>query len=362
MADGIDSARMERPDRIAYFDLLRLIAAAAVITIHTVTDAIHGSSVFSEAWSAANVYNSLARWAVPVFVMISGALFLDPERPFDRRRFFRRHVLRLIVIYGVWSLLYAVVYTCFVKRDGWFLLPVRFVSGHYHLWFLLMILCLYLATPLLRLFTRRREDAAFFLGLALLFTFLIPTAAELLRVTGTSFIRNDLIASAGQKLMWKANFHFTLGFTPYFVGGYYLHTARIGRKQEALVYLLGLAGLAATAGISAFASRLSGVLDDRFYEFDMLHTMCVSAAVFVFAKQRLRRLASRPWVKAASKLSFGVYLVHVFVLDALRACLPETVLSHPWAGTPLTVCAVLALSMEITWCLKRIPVIGGYLL
>ena len=28
----------------------------------------------------------------------------------------------------------------------------------------------------------------------------------------------------------------------------------------------------------------------------------------------------------------------------------------------LIVCAVLALSMGITWCLKKIPVIGGYLL
>ena len=58
--------------RTPYFDKLRIIAIIAVVTIHCCgKDTL---SVGSFDWNVINAYNCLVQWAVPVFVMISGAL------------------------------------------------------------------------------------------------------------------------------------------------------------------------------------------------------------------------------------------------------------------------------------------------
>ena len=66
-----------QPQRIAYFDVLRILATFAVIVLHLSAQHWADTDVYSRAWQAFNLYDSAVRWAVPVFVMISGALFLS---------------------------------------------------------------------------------------------------------------------------------------------------------------------------------------------------------------------------------------------------------------------------------------------
>ena len=64
--------------RIVYLDYLRVFAAFAVICIHLLK---YGSVEFhSVEWWTYTAYNSLIRWAVPVFVMISGVFFSGQQK------------------------------------------------------------------------------------------------------------------------------------------------------------------------------------------------------------------------------------------------------------------------------------------
>ena len=63
-----------------YFDLLRVISSFAVVVIHVTSAAMNTTEVSSQTYMANALLNSIMRWAVPVFFMISGALFLDPKR------------------------------------------------------------------------------------------------------------------------------------------------------------------------------------------------------------------------------------------------------------------------------------------
>lgn len=65
-------------DRIVYYDFLRIISMFAVIVLHTAGERWSKVEVHSLAWNSFNFYDSIVRWAVPVFTMISGALFLAP--------------------------------------------------------------------------------------------------------------------------------------------------------------------------------------------------------------------------------------------------------------------------------------------
>ncbi|EMH1199379.1 acyltransferase family protein [Serratia marcescens] len=58
----------------------RIIAILAVVLLHVSSRVITWSELGSNDWWYANLYDSLVRWCVPVFVMISGALLLAPEK------------------------------------------------------------------------------------------------------------------------------------------------------------------------------------------------------------------------------------------------------------------------------------------
>jgi len=67
-------------DRLAWVGYLRVLAILAVVAIHVsgltvVNPATHGSA----AWWVAEVLNECTRWAVPMFVLVSGALLLKPS-------------------------------------------------------------------------------------------------------------------------------------------------------------------------------------------------------------------------------------------------------------------------------------------
>ena len=104
-----------------------------------------------------NLFDSASRAGVPLFVMISGALMLDENYVFAKEKWFR-HILKLLCFFLFWSVAYAVLYP-FIKHEEINLLnAVRSIlKGHYHLWFIPMIIGLYLMIPLLRLWVNRQK-------------------------------------------------------------------------------------------------------------------------------------------------------------------------------------------------------------
>ena len=86
------------PRRIVYFDLLRAFAPLAVILIHVCPNAAKLGGIGSTDTAdfvLANTLQLMQRWAVPVFLMMSGALFLNHKKPFSYKKHFKKYVWRL---------------------------------------------------------------------------------------------------------------------------------------------------------------------------------------------------------------------------------------------------------------------------
>ena len=66
--------------RVIYLDYLRIAATFCVVVLHISGQNWYTTSVNSFEWNVLNFYDSIVRWVVPIFVMISGALFLDNEK------------------------------------------------------------------------------------------------------------------------------------------------------------------------------------------------------------------------------------------------------------------------------------------
>ena len=63
-------------DRVEYLDILRIIATIAVVAIHVLAKGWYENDITTFKWQIYNVFFGIVRWAVPIFVMISGVLFL----------------------------------------------------------------------------------------------------------------------------------------------------------------------------------------------------------------------------------------------------------------------------------------------
>ena len=87
-----------------YLSLARVVSAFAVIMMHTNANCFYELK-FDECWPIANFIEGFFSFAVPVFVMISGATLLDYGKRYTTKEFFKKRFPRLFIPYVFWSVL-----------------------------------------------------------------------------------------------------------------------------------------------------------------------------------------------------------------------------------------------------------------
>ena len=350
---------MNQPERsrIDCFDALRVLATFAVVALHLSAQHWADIDVSSRAWFAFNLYDSAVRWAVPVFVMISGALFLSGTQ--SLQQILRKNVLRIATAFFFWSAVYAlyarVFYAC-----TWEETLFRFLKGHYHMWFLFMIVGLYLLVPILRRITADRALTQYFLLLALVFTFLLPQLSSFFALLPGKF------GGVFSAILGKFFFFFTLGFTAYFIGGYFLMREELPRRTEWILMLLGILGFIFTLVLSWRASVDGGAATERFYGYNTIGVLLTSTGVFLFGKRYLSfpklDKKGRAALRAFSRWSFGAYLIHPLVIETLNLRFGLNTLScNAFFSVPLLTLLVGALSFLLSALLHQIPVVKKYI-
>ena len=345
-----------RPQRIPYLDTLRSLAIIAVVLLHAAAWNWYNTPVNTLDWQVLNAYDSVVRFCVPVFFMVSGALFLQPERNITLTSILRKYIPRILVAYVVWSAFYAVLTTYGPGGTGSArTLVEQFVLGHYHLWFLFVLGGIYLVTPLLRAMTAERKNAWYFVVLAFIFASVLPMLTHLPQV-------GYLIAG----VLETTRMHLVLGYSLFFVLGYLLSTMPLTRKLVTVTSVLGICGVLATAGLTALFSVRAGSPTGFFYDFLTPNVVFAAIAVFVGARAVSARRSPadaqpHPVVALVGTLSFGIYLVHPFFQwlyqqFGLTADFAPTIIS-----VPVLTLLILVPSGAVAWVLQRIPKVGSYI-
>lgn len=346
--------------RLAYADLLRSAAMLAVIVVHVAGAKLADAQVGTAAWQVLCVYDGLARWCVPAFVMLSGMFLLDPKHNLPLPKLIFGHILRILVALAVWGTAYALFDQFRDHGIGWASVRAALYEvllGHtsFHLWFLYMIVGLYLVTPILRAFVRGagRGDFHWFFLLVFVFTFLVPTLLRLRPSQTLSLYQSYL------------NVKLVLGYVGYYVLGYYLKNYTLSRPAEYLIYLLGVLGAAATVGGTILLSVGRGELVQTLLEYDSPNVALMSTAVFVLFRYLLGvsdERSRRQRFSGVARVSFGIYLVHMFFIILLRDQFGLDALSfQPALAVPVLTAAVFFPSFAVAWLISKIPFLGKYL-
>ncbi len=135
-------------NRIVYLDLLKLIATFGVVVLHVYCVG-HNSLFLSRDWYISVIGNALVRWTVPLFVMISGTLFLDSGKEITYSSLIRKYEKRLIVSFLFWACFYSIIFVAYKMFRGE-TVNISQIQLHFHLWFLPMLMGVYLLIPLMK--------------------------------------------------------------------------------------------------------------------------------------------------------------------------------------------------------------------
>ncbi len=334
-----------------YFDFLRVTACFAVMVIHVAAQNWLSVDVHSFEWQVFNFYDSLVRFGVPVFVMISGALFLNPDRDIPVRKLYSKYIFRMFTAFVFWSFVYAVIY--YMDSGDTEHVAEKFITGHYHMWFLYVITGLYMFVPFFRKIAESESLTKYFLVLALIFTVFLPECADIISLFSEQYGR---FVSIPVKMM---NLYLVADLTGYFLLGYVLDRMNISPKLERVIYLAGIIGLSFTVIMSVYVSFLKNEPIQIFYRELTVNVLCMSVAVFVFCKQHFNRESSI--VRKLSQYSFGVYLVHPAVMFYLEKAGLNTLTFSPVISVPVIVGIVFIVSFMISTVLNHIPVLKKYI-
>lgn len=177
----------------ADISFLRIVATVGVIFLHTCNTISNNAENYDLTWMQTFVLttgNYLMNWAVPIFLMITGALLLNEKKIITYKdcitKYCKRMVLALFIFGIPFSMLEIIMNT---KQVSFSLLPqsvLNVLTGNSwsHLWYLYSLIGIYLVLPMLKAFVDKasRRDLETLLAILLIFNFAIPFANSFLKL------------------------------------------------------------------------------------------------------------------------------------------------------------------------------------
>lgn len=342
------------------FDLLRIISALSVVVLHVSAQYIMISEVDSLFFRLSNFLNSISRFGVPIFVMLSGVLFLSEEKEISIKKIWTKYILRVFILYGVWSFAYYVFQSLYMwKFDFWnhgiarTILGCVYASDHF--WFLFMIMGLYALVPILRTWVHNatKKDLDYFILMFFVFQILRTTLSQLIDKTLVQEILN---------MVKIIELSYYLG---YFILGYRILKFGLSKKCKTVLYALVPVCVIANYFISDWMSVKAAAYSAGIYDSFGIFTFLIVIAIFVFFTDMF---TNKNWnAKITSALAnlaqntLGIYVMHVGVLTYLVHEGILTKLPHPVAGTVMISLFLFIVCSVVASLLRRIPFIGHYL-
>lgn len=342
-------------------DVIRTVAIVLVIFLHATADLTVPQMDQFEIirWTTNDVYQSIGRICVPLFVMLSGALLLRPEKHDTIGSFFKKRWARIGLPWIFWGAAYF-AWSFLVLQNPFTLNTVAqgIITGpYYNFWYLYLLLGLYLLTPVLRILLRKvnRLTIKGYLGFWVVGAGVLPFALAL--TTTANLLGNSLTS-----LSWVG--YLLFGLTGYFILGTVLSNVQIRRS---FLWILAAVGVALTAiGIYIIQSPIGG--NREVYAFTVYFgpwTILTAVAVFLLLNTiKVPTRIAAPTkganlLRVISQNTLPLALFHLMVLESLQrgyfgfAVNGNTINSI--VGVPLITVITLFVSLAIILLLKKIP-------
>lgn len=340
-------------EKIIWMDWLRVISTLAVIIIHAAANLNRQfGHVAPSEWWAANFWQGLSRFCVPIFFMISGITVLGKELPIKEH--FKKPFIRIMLPFLFWHIIY-MLFNWVVRykakpMDFWS--SVKFIGNQfqnyssYHFWYIYTLIGIYCILPVFNKWINRatKTEKEVFLGIWLL----------------TFVINNEWLIG------WKftIDLPYNTGYIGYLVLGNYLNELVFDEKkiQKLSLLIFGL-GVLLVLIPTYWISTSKSSLDLRFYANFTPGVLLESIGIFLMAKY-YNWSWNGPVVSKirdfVSINSYGIYCAHLLGLFYLAKLGIHFHVFQPFLGIPVTGISVLVVCGVVVVLIKKIP-FGKYI-
>lgn len=339
--------------KVIWISNLRVFATLTVIMLHCAAGGIYlMGKIPSSWWWICNASNAFGRFAVPVFVMLSGYLLLGKYK--NLTEFLSKRFSRIFVPFFLWTIIFmlwgnyfgiiSAEKTKFEVVDILKKILMGGAGGSGHLWFVYMLLGLYLFSPIIsRWITQATsQEIKFFLIMWFIACTVYPYFEKFLGI--------------------KINFEirYFSGYVGYFVLGYFLGNLQINLSQSR-VGLMALAVFLISWVITFVGIYFSTVSNNKAYEsslFDYLSPSVILMSISAFLTfKNLLNVEFLPTLTAQlDKFSYGMYLMHLIPMKTLsRQFQINFKWIHPSIGIATQFILTATICYVVIFILSKIP-------
>lgn len=294
-------------------DLLRVLCCIGVVMIHVSqswvnqsVDAVNNGIIINDLNTPfiASVYNSLFRFAVDCFLMISGSFILDNSKTLEYKEFYYSAFKKIgipALIFSVFYILYETIF-CIAGKKKFSQLVKGIITGApmYHMWYLYMLIGIYVLAPLVMRFKNDVGEKQF---RKISYVFLI--LANISRwTTGRVRLNYDV----GQSFEYLS----------FFMAGYCIHKESRHNNRKALLCITGGIMFELFAAYLQYQNILAGISegDLKFKIVSPYSPLIVTASVLIFKGFAGMRTCIK--FKSIYIHTFNIYLIHAGIWDFCR--------------------------------------------
>ncbi len=350
--------------RIIWLDFVKFIAISMMIAVHC-TDNV-APTERSEAWYNlwGSFYGSFMRPAIPLFVMVTGALLLPVKENIST--FYTKRLTRLVIPFIVWSVLYNLFpwitgllglsptiindFFAWAEPDQSFsgalhnilMIPFNFSMLAVQMWYVYLLIGLYLYMPFFSAWVKQAsvKEQKIFLTLWFISLF-IPYLRE--------YLTKDLWGTCS----WNefGLLYYFAGFNGYLLLGYYIKNndinfswgklAVIGIPSFIIGYCITFLGFKSITAIPGQPAELV----ELFFTYCSPNVLLMTLPIFlVIKKNHFKSVTIRRFAINISTCTLGIWMSHYLFLGPCYM-LVEFLPLHTMLK--MIVCTILLLS--ITW-------------
>lgn len=340
-----------KPAFMPFGDAARVLGTLVVVIGHVCDMIVFANPPYSlNDWRVCNLADAASRWAVPVYVMLSGSLLLDPNRAETASQFYKKRLARLGVPILFWSALYmwlSVYYTGWATPEqAWRDLALG--KPYVHLHFIFRIAGLYAFTPVIRIFLKHAEEK------------LIVTITVLcLFLASGDSVTNAFTGSESSMFLRF------IPFVGYYLLGYVLRNRMLTKRSLLGCWMLAISCVLLLAGGTELLARMYGPVpypSRGFMLYDFLSPVRVAFAVSAWLI--IVNTFDRKWAESGpgqfvskwlAPMTLGIYLAHLLFREILTVHGFNAVWPNVWIGIPLMTAMIYIPSCIFVFVVMRIP-------
>jgi surface polysaccharide O-acyltransferase-like enzyme len=284
--------------------------------------------------------------------MITGVLFLNPEKNITLEKMVKKYFLRIILAIIIFGIPYSFMeifteahFSFNFVQIGAAILNTMQGKSWDHMWYLYMIAGLYLCIPLIKIFVNNASENVIKYTLVVLFIFtsIIPTVESVLPYKFGIYIPINSV------------------YVFYLLLGYYIHYSQIIVKNNILitlmmVYVFFTIFMPLNKNFVSWTNGGSLILTG----YNSPVVVMVAFAIFCLLRQKNKQ---NRIIETIAPMCFGIYLIHTLFINFIYKFIRFSPEKYPLIIViVLTTVTTILLSISFSYLARKIKIIRKYLL